>query len=53
MEPTREAAWNDLQENFAFLWRELAEEDDSVLDSKARDIKTRLLSLTEKLPAGV
>jgi len=38
----REDALKDLHENFAYLWREVAEESDGVLDSQARKIKELL-----------
>lgn len=39
----REAALNDLHDNFAYLWREIAEESDDRLDDKAKEIKRALL----------
>jgi predicted HicB family RNase H-like nuclease len=41
----REDALRDLNQNFAFLWREYAEEADDVLDESARTLKQRLLAL--------
>lgn len=41
----REDALNDLHANFVYLWQEIAEEEDSVLDSKALSLKHRLLDL--------
>jgi hypothetical protein len=41
----REDALRDLNENFAFLWREYAEEADDVLDESAKALKQRLLAL--------
>jgi hypothetical protein len=41
----RETALEDLHANFAYLWREFAEEKNDVLDSKARQLKRALLNL--------
>lgn len=41
----REDALKDLQENFAYLWKEVAEEDDAVLDDKARLLKRALVDI--------
>jgi len=41
----REDALHELQENFAYLWKELAEEGDEVLDEKAKAIKQALLDI--------
>lgn len=49
---TREGAWLDLNENFAYLWREIGQENDSLLDSKAIAVKRRLLELVETTSAG-
>ncbi|MHB1036038.1 MAG: hypothetical protein ACYC35_16855 [Pirellulales bacterium] len=49
---TPEKALGDLHANFGYLWREFAEEDDSVLDDKAKHLKQLLLSVAEKCPAG-
>jgi len=43
----REDALSELYENFAYLWREFALEEDDVLDDRARQIKRRLLRLVE------
>jgi hypothetical protein len=43
----REDAMRDLNANFAFLWREYAEESDDVLDDAARALKQRLLALSK------
>ncbi len=40
-----EEALKDLHENFAYLWKEIAEENDEHLDGKARAIKKRLVEL--------
>jgi antitoxin (DNA-binding transcriptional repressor) of toxin-antitoxin stability system len=50
---SREDALHDLHENFAYLWREFAEEEDSRLDGKSLQIKRKLLDLTERQTAGV
>jgi hypothetical protein len=50
---SRDDALLDLHENFAYLWQELAEEDDSRLDGKARDLKRKLIDMTESQTAGV
>lgn len=41
----REDALKDLHANFAYLWQEFAEEEDRVLDTRARLLKRRLLDL--------
>jgi hypothetical protein len=41
----REDAIKDLHENFAYLWKEVAEEDDVVLDDKALLVKRALLEI--------
>jgi hypothetical protein len=41
----REDALRALNENFAFLWREYAEEDDAVLDDGARELKRHKILL--------
>ncbi len=41
----REEALRDLHENFAFLWREYAVEQDDALDETAQELKHRLLAL--------
>jgi hypothetical protein len=43
----REDALSDLNENFDFLWREYAQEEDSVLDAKALELKRKLLELRD------
>ncbi len=48
----REDALRDLHANFAYLWKEFAEADDSVLDEKANEIKHALLQLYEPSVAG-
>jgi hypothetical protein len=50
----REDALRDLHENFAYLWKELAEEDDDVLDERAKAIKRALLDAiaTDTAPSG-
>ncbi len=47
----REDALSDLHANFAYLWQEFAEEEDSVLDSKALALKHRLLDLQSNSPS--
>ena len=47
----REDALRDLHANFAYLWKEFAEEDDALLDDKAREIKQALRQLSEPEPA--
>jgi hypothetical protein len=49
----REDALRDLHENFAYLWREFAEEDDAALDTKAIRVKKVLLETTDKRSTGV
>jgi hypothetical protein len=44
----REDAMRDLNENFAFLWREYAEEKDEVLDEMAYTLKQRLVALRKE-----
>jgi hypothetical protein len=39
----REDALRDLHENFAYLWKEFAEEDDEILDEKAKALKRALI----------
>ncbi len=41
----REDALSDLHENFAYLWKEFAEEADDILDEKAQALKRFLLEL--------
>lgn len=41
----REDALRDLNENFAYLYEEIAEEDEGLLDAVARQLRTRLLLL--------
>src|SRR5437016_3372760 len=42
---SKAAALGNLHENFAYLWREIAEEVDAVLDKKAQALKQTLLRL--------
>jgi hypothetical protein len=39
---TRDAAIADLHENFVYLWREIALEQDDLLDDQAKQLKHRL-----------
>ena len=49
---SREAALVDLRDNFAFLWREFAEELDEKLDARALEIKRALLNLVATTSVG-
>jgi hypothetical protein len=49
----REDALKDLHENFAYLWSEIAEESESVLDSQARKIRELLRNNDAHVPAEV
>jgi len=49
----REDALRDLHENFAYLWHEIAQETDELLDSHAIDIKRVLSSVVEQPNKGV
>lgn len=42
---TREDALRDMQENFAYLWDEIAQEQDDLLDDRAIELKQNLLQL--------
>lgn len=48
----REEALRDLHANFAYLWKEFAEERDEVLDEKALALKLRLLELRADAPTA-
>ena len=43
----RENALNDLNENFFYIWKEFAEEDDKLLDQRAKSIKDKLIRLVK------
>jgi len=47
----REDALRDLAENFAYLWKEIAEAPDEALDANARRLKAILLALREGMGA--
>lgn len=49
---SRTGALSDLQDSFAFLWREIAEERDEKLDARALEIKRLLLDLVDTESAG-
>ncbi len=44
--PTRGELWNELREQLAMLWQEFAQERDEMLSEPARQLKARLLKLT-------
>lgn len=48
-----EDAMRDLVENFSYLWEAFAEEDDSLLDSKALQIKRLLIQNVRTTRTGV
>lgn len=48
----REEALRDLHSNFLYLWQEIAEETDEMLDEKALGLKRRLLELRANSPAA-
>ena len=47
-----EYALCDLHENFAYLWDEIAQERDDLLDGRALDIKRSLLDLVAGQPVA-
>jgi hypothetical protein len=48
----REDAIRELNAAFDYLWREIAQEDDAVLDAVAQGVKLKLLSLVEQEASG-
>ena len=41
-------AWESFQEDFVFLWKEIAQEKDVTLETNAKNLKKYLLKLVEK-----
>lgn len=47
--PRFDQAWQSFQEDFVFLWEEIAQEKEDILEEKAKEVKNYLLHLVDKV----